>query len=42
MKLIYLQFFLDHEMSLPLHHVTYAATKFKTAAANGLGEDPNT
>ena len=23
----------------PLHHVTNAATKFKAAAANGLGED---
>ena len=23
----------------PLHHVTYAATKFKAAAADGLGED---
>ena len=26
----------------PLHHVTYAATKFKAAAADGLGEDTNT
>ena len=41
MKMIYLQFSLDHEMLLPLHHVTYAATKFKAAAADGLGEDYN-
>ena len=42
MKIINLQFSLDHEMFVaqhPLHHVTYAALKFKAAAADGLGED---
>ena len=37
MKIISLQFSLEHKY--PLHHATYAATKFKAAAANGLGED---
>ena len=41
MKKMYLQFSLDHEMLLPsiLYQVTYAATKFKAAAAHGLVED---
>ena len=46
MKIIYLQFSLDHEMLLPsilyIMTVTYAATKFKDAAADGIGEDPIT
>ena len=37
MKIIYLQFSVVAQY--PLHHVTYAATKFKAAAADGLGED---
>ena len=37
MKMIYLQFSLDHEMLLP--SILYAATNFKAAAADGLGED---
>ena len=42
MKLIYLTISIDHKMlllSILRHHVTYAATKFKVAAANGLVED---
>ena len=35
MKIIYFQFSLDAQY----HHVTYAATKFKAAVANSLGED---
>ena len=43
MKIIYLQFSLDHEMLLPsilyiMQQWTYAATKFKAAAADGLEE----
>ena len=37
MKIIYLQFSLDHEMLLP--SIPHIITKFKAAAADGLGED---
>ena len=41
-EIIYLTFFpwpKNVVVHYPLHHVTYAATKFKIAAANGLWED---
>ena len=40
MKIIYLQLSLDNVVAQhPLHHETYATTKFKAAATDGLGED---